>query len=63
MAFNEKEKKIVECPYLDCDEILFYEEGIFGFDFNFECEKGHKFCGKCKLLVHHDDACKTVWYN
>jgi len=50
--------KIIECTFPDCDEVLEYEEGIN--NFNFECPKGHKFCGKCKQNSWHEEHfCNT----
>ena len=52
MSLN-RGKYAVNCPYPDCEEIVFLDTQINEKNNKIICPNGHKFCGKCKELTWH----------
>ena len=55
LLYEENLKKnLIPCVHPDCEEWINYKEGD---DINVICNKGHKFCAKCKGRQHKGRRC------
>lgn len=62
IRLKSPEKSFLFCPVPDCDEMVEIDnDKDINEDPFFECDKGHKFCGKCKTPGwHRAEKCNDV---